>query len=224
VTRRSRIRPFGLATLALVAGCGRAEARRDVDRAADRAVADSIARVRRDAINRAQPGYIVDSALPIEEALRRFRADLGDAPSALRGGAPTRDALVASFVGALESNDTTMLVRLALTRAEFAWLVYPGSPYTAPPYRQAPDLVWMRIVAGSGRGLARLLDRYGGRPLGTHGCRCDSEPERHGEYRVWRQCAMLVDDANGRTRRVRLFGDIIERDGHFKLVSFANDL
>jgi hypothetical protein len=35
---------------------------------------------------------------------------------------------------------------------------------------------------------------------------------------------MLVDDANGRTRRVRLFGDIIERDGHFKLVSFANDL
>jgi hypothetical protein len=131
---------------------------------------------------------------------------------------------VASFVEALRANDTTALVALALTRAEFAWLVYPGSPYTAPPHRQAPELVWMRIVAGSSRGLARLLRRYAGRPFDGKGYRCDSSPERHGDYRVWRQCVMLVRDPDGTRRHERLFGDIIERDGRFKFVSFANDL
>src|SRR5678815_1044414 len=39
--------------------------------------ADSIARARQDSINRASPGYVIDSVLPVEEELRRFRAAVG---------------------------------------------------------------------------------------------------------------------------------------------------
>src|SRR5690606_31642999 len=43
---------------------------------------------------------VVDSILPIEEALRRFRDGL-DAPDSLRGGHTDRDSLVAAFGSAL---------------------------------------------------------------------------------------------------------------------------
>lgn len=219
----------GLVLLALLtgAGCDRVDARVSEAEPAvhDAARADSIARAKQDSINRAQPGYIVDSILPIEEALRRFRAALpGPAPTALSGGAESRDALVRSFVRALEANDTLSLRRLALTAAEFAWLVYPSSPFVAPPYRQMPGLLWTQISLASGRGQARLLARLAGQPLGYSAYTCDGEPERQGENRVWRACSVRLTQPDGGGRAVRLFGDIVERGGKFKFVSFANDL
>lgn len=186
---------------------------------------DSLARARQDSMNRAQPGYRIDSILPIEEALRRFRTALpGPAPTALSGGAPGRDALVRSFVRALEAADTAGLEALALTPAEFGWLVYPSSPYMEAPYRQAPALVWMQIALAGESGRARLLQRLEGRPLGFAGYSCDSEPERQGENRLWRRCQVRLTQPTGASRTLRLFGDIIERRGTFKFVSFANDL
>ena len=58
----------------------------------DSARADSIALVRQDSINRAQPGYIVDSILPMDEQLRRFRAGLKESPRALNGTAHSKDS------------------------------------------------------------------------------------------------------------------------------------
>lgn len=176
-------------------------------------------------MNRAQPGYIIDSILPTEEALRRFRTALpGPAPTALSGGMPGRDALVRAFVRALEAADTTGLGALAITPAEFGWLVYPSSPYVKAPYRQAPDLVWMQIALAGESGRARLLSRFAGRPLGYGGCLCDGEPEHQGENRLWRRCLVRLTAPGGAPRTLRLFGDIIERGGKFKFVSFANDL
>ena len=92
------------------------------------ALADSIARARQDSVNRAQPGYIVDSILPPAEALRRFTADLNPRPNEFSNGAGSRDALVKKWVRSLESNDSLTLIRTALTRPEFAYLVYPTLP------------------------------------------------------------------------------------------------
>jgi hypothetical protein len=45
--------------------------------------ADSVARARQDSINRATPGYVIDSLLPPEEEARRFRdAFPGDSATA----------------------------------------------------------------------------------------------------------------------------------------------
>src|SRR5215471_18682286 len=98
---------------------------------------------RQDSIVRARPGYIIDSILPVEEEIRRFQATIAVAPSGFANGAPSRKALVARFRQALEQNDTTALTKLVIDRAEFGYLIYPTSPNAKPPYRQAPDLVWL---------------------------------------------------------------------------------
>jgi hypothetical protein len=175
-----------------------------------------------DSFNRAQPGYIVDSILPIEEQLRRFRADLPDSVRQLEGGAPTRDALVRSFVRSLESADTAALARLTISRAEFAWLVYPDSPFTRPPYQQAPHLVWMMHMASSSTGLRRLLERLGGKNLGFESWSCAVRSDREGENRIWRDCFVRFEAAPTSSGALQLFSSIIERQGRFKILSYAN--
>jgi hypothetical protein len=183
---------------------------------------DSIARAAQDSLNRAQPGYIVDSILPIDEQLRRFRADLPDSVRQLEGGTPTRDALVRSFVRSLESADTAALARLTISRAEFAWLVYPDSPFTRPPYQQAPDLVWMMQMASSRTGLARMLERLGGKNLGFQSWSCAESPDREGQNRIWRDCFVRFEGAPSPSGALQLFSSIIEREGRFKILSYAN--
>lgn len=205
------------ALAALSPGCAGAGTPAD-----DPARADSVARARQDSINRARPGYVVDSILPIDEELRRFRAGL-PAVAAFEGGASSPTQLADAVVRALAAADTSALVRLAVTRAEFAWLVYPESPYTAPPYRQAPGLVWMRQDGASRIGLARLLARYGGTAAGRAAVSCTEPPAVEGRNRIWRDCAIRLG-RGGQAITAQLFGAVIERDGQFKILSFANDL
>ena len=209
--------PRFLILACLVYGCGEGHAA-----ATDSAYADSVARVRQDAINRAQPGYIVDSILPIEEQLRRFRAGVPDTVREFNGGASSREGLVRAFMRSLAASDTAALVRLTITRAEFAWLIYPDSPLSAPPYRLAPDLAWMQHAAASGTGLTRLLERLGGGGLQFHSFECSEGPVLEGANRVWRGCAVRFAQPDAGQKTLRLFSSIIERQGRFKILSYAN--
>ena len=86
--------------------------------AADSVRADSVARARQDSINRAQPGYVVDSIHPVEEELARFRAAVGGAAVAgLQHASPSRDALVARIVDDVARGDSADLARAAITPA-----------------------------------------------------------------------------------------------------------
>lgn len=218
-----------ITTALLLHGCNGAEARRAAGGAARVtdsiliARADSMARARQDSVNRAQPGYIVDSILPIEEELRRFRGDLKSAPTRFEGGAESRDALVARFVRAIASSDTSALRRMVMSRTEFAYLFYPSSPYTKPPYRQAPGLNWMLLERESSAGLTRLLSRLGGQQLRLSDYDCPAPAEQQDANVLWPKCVVRVTTPNGEVVRGRLFGTIIERDGWWKFMSFAND-
>jgi hypothetical protein len=149
---------------------------------------------------------------------------LPDEPTALERGESSRDALVRRFVRALEMSDTAALLALHLTRAEFAYLYYPFTQYTRPPYELSPALLWFLIEQNSEKGLVRLLRRYGGRPLGYVGYRCEQEPQREGANRLWNACRIKRKVESGELVEERLFGSIIERDGRYKFVSYANDL
>lgn len=170
----------------------------------------------------AETTQVVDSIVPIPEEIRRFRADVGPGPAAL-AGAPTRDALVAEFVRAVEAADTAALRALPLTGPEFIDLYYPFTRFVAKPYELAPDLFWFQIQNEQSRGLFRLLDRYAGQPLGSVGYRCE-EPRVEGPNQVWDACVLRLLGAAGDTVSVRMFGTVLERDGAFRLVSLANDL
>jgi hypothetical protein len=175
-----------------------------------------------DTAYRRRAGYVVDSVRPLEEELRRFRAGL-PRPATLGGGAASREALVRRFLDALARRDSAALARMALTRAEFAWLVYPSSPLMRPPYRQPPGLVWLQLEAGGRPGLRRLLDRFGGRAPAYAGHACDAAPAVEGENRLWRGCRVTLVPAPGDTIRARLFGVVVERRGRFKFANFASD-
>ncbi len=165
---------------------------------------------------------VVDSALPIEEALRRFREGMAE-PAALRGGAPSREALVRELVAALEARDTAGLRRLVLDAEEFAWLYYPASPLSRAPYELPPDLVWFQMEGQSRKGASLLLGERAGAALGYLGHTCGSE-RTEGANRIYGHCVLRRVTAAGDTLGERLFGLIVERGGVFKFVSYANKL
>ena len=167
------------------------------------------------------PARIVDSILPVEEELRRFQQHL-TRPAALVGGAPSREALVRQFVERLARRDTASLRALTMTREEFAFLVYPGSSYTRPPYRTPPGLVWLQVEQDGATGLRRLL-RSDLDVASYVSHRCARAPTTEGEVTLWRQCAVRVRLAGGDTLDGRLFGVILERNGHFKFVNYHTD-
>jgi hypothetical protein len=185
--------------------------------------ADSLARARQDSINRASPGYIVDSILPVEEEIRRFRAAIGGtALTRLSQASASREALVARLVAAVAANDEPALRQTVVTAREFIDLVYPESPYTRPPYRQAPGLVWTLINEPSESGRRRLLERHGGKPLAIASVLCPGKPDVQGRNRLWKDCTLRYRSGDEMERDGRLFGSIIERDGRFKFMSLAN--
>ncbi len=170
----------------------------------------------------AQPAH-VDSVVRRAVALERFRAGMPPVES-LSGGATSRDALVRQFVRALETRDTVALRRMALTKAEYAWLYYPTNPQGLPPYDLSPGLLWFMIESRGTRGLGHALEERGGRLLGYVGHDCDPTPSVEGANRVYGPCLVRRVEAPGDTVAERLFGLVIERGGRFKFISYANKL
>jgi len=172
--------------------------------------------------NHPAPGSTVDSILPIEESLRRFREGLA-VVTELGTAAPSRDSLVNLVIGLLERNDSSGLAATLITRAEYAYLYYPTSVYATKPYELAPDIAWLLSVENSQKGGIRLIQRLGGRSLEVTGYRC-GDALTEGVNRIWRDCAVSFTDPGSSTAVTRrLFGAIIERNGRFKILSFAND-
>jgi len=167
------------------------------------------------------PTTVVDSILPPEEEIRRFLETIPTPATELEGGETDRDALVARFIRAVEAADTLDLARMAMSRAEFGYLYYPTSRYVERPYQLSPALVWYQNQNVGGRGLTRLLRRYGGVEMGFVSYRCPDEPEVEGENRFWHGCS-VQHQFEGDTVDIRLFGSIWERGGRYKLVGYAN--
>jgi hypothetical protein len=159
-----------------------------------------------------------------EEALRRFQADIPGPPREFVNGADGRDALVHKWVRALEANDSLTLIRTAINRPEFAFLVYPSSPNARPPLYQPPDIAWMLLSSASVSGFRRTLVTYGGKSLHFLGYDCPKPAESQGANRVWANCTVRRLGTAGDTTVGELFGPIIERHGQFKFLSLANEM
>ena len=170
----------------------------------------------------AASGGVIDSILPPGEALSRFRADLPEADT-LRGGGESIDALVRRFTAALSRRDTAELNAMLLDRAEFAWLYYPDSKISKPPYEAPPDLLWAQLLATSDEGAKRLLNSFGGGTHSVHSVSCPA-PSMEGLNRLHEACVVRLTTGAAVGEPSRLFGTILERDGRFKFVGFANAL
>jgi hypothetical protein len=166
---------------------------------------------------------VIDSALPVDEEIRRFRATIADtSPRAqLTNAARSRDDLVRRFIQAIAQHDTATLRSFVIDRAEFIDIYYPSSIYARPPYKQSPGFVWFQFEQNSVKGLTRLLLRYGGARLGFQSYNCSEQPTVQRNNQLWQECRVTWAQ---QPPTLRLFGTILEHDGRFKFVSYANDL
>lgn len=167
------------------------------------------------------PAYTADSVRRAQ--LDSFLVGLPEV-SGLTGGRASQEALVRDFVAALESSDTTTLRNLLLTRAEFGRLYYPTNPQANPPYDLEPGLFWFMLNQHSAKGLAKALEMLGGKRWPYAGVRCDSTVSREGRNTVHGPCVVRLVQEKGDTAEARLFSLMVERDGVWKFVSYANKL
>lgn len=165
----------------------------------------------------------VDSVVSREEALRRFRTGLAPVER-LEGGHPSREALLGAMMRALEARDSAALERLTVTRAEFAWLYYATTPQGLPPYDVEPALLWFLLRSRSERSARRALQVYGGRQLEVLGYDCGGAGQREGDNTLFGPCTVRWRSPGGDTAAVRLVGQILEREGRFKILSYSNKL
>jgi hypothetical protein len=157
-------------------------------------------------------------------ALDRFRTTIqGTPPTRTAGGASDRNDLISRFVDAVQRADTAALIAMTMTRAEFAYLYYPSSVYTHPPYALDAEYVWLLTKSNTEKGLTRIMQRFAGQTLHVTAHRCNEQPKQEGPNRYWDGCVLTTAIA-GASPTMRWFGTIWERGGHFKFVSYANDL
>jgi hypothetical protein len=163
---------------------------------------------------------IVDSALPREELLRRFRLDL-PAPAAFAHGAPSRDLLGRRVLDALAHRDSAALGALALTKGEFGWLYYPTSTQGLPPYDLSPGLYWFMLQERSDRGLRWVLEHPIAVPGKYAGLDCGTRSNSEGENTTWGPCSARFIGPKHDTTSARIFTQIVERHGVFKVLTYS---
>jgi hypothetical protein len=157
----------------------------------------------------------------VDSSLRAFRRGLTEV-QAMEGGERSRDALVRRFVAAATARDTTALRRMLITRAEYAWLYFPDARLARPPYGIDPAFLWMQVGSNTERDLPKAFEAVG--PDAAYaGVSCPDSTLREGPNRLHERCLAVV--ARGARRdTLSLFGTIVERDGQFKFLSYANRL
>ena len=168
-------------------------------------------------------GGVVDSVLPIAEHLQRFRATLPKTDTLLHASS-SRDALVSRWAAAIATNDTSDLNAMIMDRAEFAWLYYPESAMSKPPYEAPPELLWGQLLASSNKGATQLVNRFGGSRVTASRLRCATPPESEGSNVLHSKCEVRLDAPGKPSVDGFLFGTIIERDGRFKFVGLSTNL
>lgn len=169
-------------------------------------------------------GGVVDSALPIPVLLERFRATIPDTPTVLAGGRESPERLVRDLLAAVTARDSATVRALVMSRAEFGWLYYPHTKFTAPPYELGPELVWIPLIGASEKGAGRLLARYGGTPLRFESLTCAESVSVEGPNEIRGGCRVRFAAGDSAARELRLFSSLLKRDGRYKFLSYANDL
>lgn len=165
-------------------------------------------------------GGVVDSILPVGEALQRFRAAIPRVDT-LSGASRSKEALVERLAKDLAARDSADLSAMIMTQAEFAWLFYEESPLSKPPYEAPPGLLYGQLLTASDKGARDLLARLGGSAVRVSGLDCPA-PEIEGRNRLYKRCTVTFAAPGKKPLSGNLFGTILERDGRFKLLSYAN--
>lgn len=175
---------------------------------------------------RKTPGYVIDSILPPDEALRRLQQEVTDPiPTRLTGGATSRPALIRAYWQALQRTDTAAIRTLVVSKAEFAFLYFPESALFASGMQPVP--AWVLYEAQSGRGLTAASSRA--RTATTaqavlQAVTCRDEGRIEGASMTSGPCGVVMRWPDQRTDTLWIASTVIRRDGRYKLLGLDNAL
>jgi hypothetical protein len=167
---------------------------------------------------------VIDSALPIAEHLKRFRATLRYRPESLLHASASPASLVDRWARAVAARDTLTLRQLHIDRAEFADLVYEQLRISKPPYEMPPELLWFQLTANSDDGLRKSLERLAGHRVTVRSVRCPTPVDTQGALQMRDSCLLRLRVDGDTLPEERYFGSIVNRDGRFKFVGYSNKL
>jgi hypothetical protein len=167
------------------------------------------------------PGYVVDSVFPPEEMLRRFQQESGVPVTALSGGERSIEALLDKYWSLLVAGDTLAMTPLVASQREFAYLYFPESRELTDGV--PPAISWLMLTSNGGRGLTRALREAAASDPVSRGTVCQPLELRAGRSRIVGPCGVVRTRA-GQPDTLWFVKHVIERDGTYKLMSFANEL
>lgn len=144
-------------------------------------------------------------------------------PPALSQTFSSEAALAERILGALAARDIAALQALPLSEDEFRDVVWPELPASRPEARVPLDYAWRTLAQNSRGHLHEAVHEHGGRRYRLLRVRFDGGSTPYGSFTVHRRARVVVRDAAGGERQLRLFGSVLEHDRRFKLFSFVAD-
>jgi hypothetical protein len=131
--------------------------------------------------------------------------------------------LAAAVVDGLERKDLDGLASLALSEAEFKSYVWPELPASRPERHVPFGFVWSQLHGKSHAYLRATVAQYGGQPLDVLQVRFKGETTDYDSFSVSRDAEVVVRDAAGQEKTVRLFGSVLHQGDRYKLFSYVVD-
>lgn len=132
------------------------------------------------------------------------------------------DLLAARVLDGLAAADVPALSALVVTKDEFCSLVFPELPSSKVP-NVTCDFVWDLADASSTAGLREVLSRHRGERYELVAVTFEKGSVKYPSFTVHKDPVVTIKDGSGQEKRLRLFGDVLEREGRFKLFGFMVD-
>jgi hypothetical protein len=146
-----------------------------------------------------------------------------DAPAPLSPTFPSADDAARAVLDALAVRDVDALLDLSLDEHEFRQIVWPELPSSRPEVGLPVKYAWGRLHQTSRAGLALTLAEHGGRRYQLVSLTFRGETTRYLTFAVHRDTELVVREAPGAPRTVRIFGSLLEREGQWKVFSYVVD-
>jgi hypothetical protein len=145
------------------------------------------------------------------------------APQPLAGTVESPEVLARVVLEALREGDRARLRSLALTEDEFRRHVWPGLSISRPEVNMPFELAWGQLAQTSALHLQQTTAEFEDQDYELVRVEFAGEATRYDGVTVRRDTELVVTNAAGDERSLRLFGSTIEQDGRYKVFSYVVD-
>lgn len=130
--------------------------------------------------------------------------------------------LARKVLAGLEAKDERALASLVVAKDEFCSRVFPELPSSKAP-NVSCDFVWDMAMLNHDAGFQHVYGRYTKKGYSFVSLRFEGGAKTYPSFKVHKGPLVTVKNAGGEQQELRLFGDVLEIDGQFKLFGFMVD-